>query len=147
MSPVSFGKFRASLMKALRNIGKTNGTGAPQSGNNVDSLLHELMVANTGASYFEDRKKHAKMAVLEAIDTVEFENHIREVIDTNTGVSVQVYDGEVYSLVCDIKRPALRVNDTKLRNALIRKGMSSRDVDALFNKSSDYANQPSHSRS
>jgi hypothetical protein len=135
----AFGKFRASLIKAFRNVGRTNGTAAPKSGNNVDSLMHELLVASDGASYFEARKKNAKAALFDAIDTSEVDTRVQEVAHNLIGTSVQVYVGQVYSLTCDIKRPASRMDSTKLRNALIKRGIPVKEVDKLFADSSEYS--------
>lgn len=140
----TFGKFRAALMKQLGNIGRTNGTAPLQSGNNVDPIMHELLVAQDGATYFDNRKRLAKQALLDAIDTTALDTAVSDALKANIGSNVNVYDGEVYSVTCDIKRPALRLDQTKLRTALIRKGMPVKEVDALFRAASDYS-QPAKS--
>jgi len=140
----TFGKFRLALSKALSNIGKTNGTAPGKSGNNIDPLMHELLVAQDGATYFENRKRLAKQAFLDAIDTTPLDRALAEVINTNVGGSVNVYDGELYAVTCDIKRPALRFDAVKLRTALIKRGIPVKEVNELFAKSSDYA-QPAKS--
>ena len=131
-------------MSALSKIGHVNDHKCPQTGNNIDPLLHEWLVASDAYSYFDKRRKNAQQAALDAIDTTNFEAVLREVIDTNVGTDVEVYNGEVYSLTCNIKRPALRLDATKLRSALIKKGMKPNEVDAMIRLSSDYA-QPAKS--
>ena len=127
---------RAKLRKSMDKVGRTNGHACPETTSNFDPILHELFVAGDAVAYWKKRHDDAKaeaMAIAEGLDDA-----VTSVLKTNVGTSVELATGELYSMTCDIKRPAMRLNTTALRNHLQTKlGLDKQTVDEAFDACSN----------
>lgn len=125
------GILRAKLRKALDNVGRNNGHACPETSSNIDPTLHELFVAGEAVSYWKTRHEEAKEAALAIGDGLD--DAVQSVIDTNSGTSVTLASGDLYTMTCDIKRPAMRLNQTALRNYMqTQLGLDKAAVDKAF---------------
>lgn len=131
---------RAKLRKALDNIGRNNGHACPDTTSNVDPTLHELFISAEAMAYFKtrhDEAKDAAMLMSEGLDDA-----VQSVIDMNAGTSVTLCEGDLYTLTCDISKPAMRVDQRALRNYMQTVlGLDKSVVDKAFDACSK-ANAP-----
>lgn len=105
---------RAKLRGALEKIGKTNGHACPPTGSNIDPILHELYISSECANYFKTRHDDAKAQVMELSEALD--EAVNTVIKMDTGTSITMAEGELYTLTCDISKPATRLDAKALRN-------------------------------
>lgn len=139
--PNDIGMLRAKLRKSLEAIGKNNGHACPPTKSNIDPTLHELYVTAEAMSYFKARHDKARDAALTvAFDAGELETAVERVKKNLEGESVIAAEGELYSMLVDIAKPASRLDQTKLRSMLmVKHKMSAKQVDTLLKECSDLA--------
>jgi hypothetical protein len=124
---------RSALQLTLGRVGRTNGHGPPSGGSNVDPSLHYLLADSDAYSFFDKQRKESLAAVLEMSPVDFIDDAVNNVIKTGVGTNIVVTQGKFYSLGCQIKRPSMRLDKTKLRSILLRTfGMKPVDLDQAF---------------
>lgn len=130
------GMLRAKLRRSLDNIGHNNGHACPETRSNIDPVLHELYIASECVTYFKTRFEEAKAAAMAVGDGLDAA--VQSVVDTNTGTSVTLASGDIYTLTADISKPATRLDATALRNFMQTElGISADDVARAFDECSN----------
>lgn len=135
MSTQTFAAMRSKLMAALAKIGATNGHACPQTDSNIDPIMHEYLVSTDAESFFKKRRDKAKKALLAIVDGDELSDALARVTKNDAGENgVPLATGALYRVEADIKRPAQRFDQTKLRSELMREGKTPEEVETLIDK-------------
>lgn len=117
--------FLSQLQKTLTEIGTKNGLAPPQSQDVLDPLLHEYLVATTGASIFEKRKKAALAKLIEHDQLELIEKTVNNVALTKIAQNINVFNAENYTLNLQVKSPSEKLDKVALVNSLAKLGVSS----------------------
>ena len=125
----------SEVNKALDRVGSQSGSAPEHSQDSSDEVMHEYFVSTIGESYFKKRREIAKKS-LNKIVTLEAEYRLDAAVDitkeTESGSTIQVMDGENFSLSVEIKNGATFLNMNKLRNAIMKAcALNITEVDAL----------------
>ena len=133
-------KHIATAMKlsvALDNIGRTNGHKPPDSQDPMDAVLHEYLIAATGASYFDKRKKLAREELemrMGQVAETSILNMKADVTKTSMMQRAAILKGQVYTLNVSVKSSGEMLDERLLRVALLKK-FSADEVEELINTS------------
>jgi hypothetical protein len=139
-----FASMNSALQKSLTKIGRSNGASPPDSQDPMDRLLHYYFIDKTAAKFFEAQADASKSMLL-AEGGVPLEEKIAEIlkatIKNQRGESSIIAQGQYYALSYTTRKPASRLNTTKLRNKLMLEyGLKADQLDKLFEECSDTGN-------
>lgn len=119
---------KAAVQKSFSNIGKTNGSKAPEDSSNTFSAAFELFVSKELKSMAEKRYDMAKKAA--------FEQGILDESKVIEGAEVNTYQSEFFDIGMKQSASSATLDKTLLSNNLQKAGMSEHDVNKLFVNSS-----------
>jgi hypothetical protein len=136
----------AKLVKALTKIGRTNGLAAPNSQDEMNTLLHNLYVDETAEKFFKKQKESSLKAV-QAYDEKIEDRVTKAVADTKKQDSAQdvvLADSPDYTLTLTTRKGAASFKKEKAIVYLRKIGWSQDQVDGFVSACTD-SNEPAKS--
>lgn len=122
---------RAAINRYLSACGKRNGHSCPQTGSNLDPILHHLMVS----SVMKTRgKKEYELALENTIRDLEICEE-----DFVPGDDKTLVAGTAYSLQVKVSSPRKTIDAKILVAELLRRGVNSYIIDTAVNKATKTA--------
>jgi hypothetical protein len=130
----------SALQKAMKTIGRNNGTKVPESQDPLDAVLHEYYVSKMGEKVFGDRAKEAKDEMLKSI-TEDTKDRINAILAStkknNAGEGAIVGGGQFYVLDFSTRRGSVRLDPAALKVRLaVDYNIKMEDIEKLFEECS-----------
>src|SRR5712664_1783567 len=135
-----------NIVNALERIGRTNGTSLPEVQppediNDKDAwqkdreASFELLVSQQIASYAEKRVEKAKSGVRQTFN--------EEIAKISPGTSNTIVRGNM-ALNIEVRKPPSRLDKALLSSALLKRGMSTEEVDKIIEEGSASTKAPTY---
>jgi hypothetical protein len=129
--------FKNDLQTHIHNLGVKNGKfKLTSSQHTLDPLLHEGFIGDNLQSIGKQRRETARDQLKK-----ELYPDIGRIIETtrklNTTQNETLLETGNYRMDIQCKRPSVKLDTTRLRNELIKRGMSMHDVDVLWAECSE----------
>lgn len=138
LSSRTMNTLRDKINISFAEIGVSNGTKMPKSGDNREPIAWELWVAHHLASYADKRKRVAEAAAIKA--GVIFD---KEKDPKPAGTDAVIYNGEVVSISVLVRQPTTRVDVDKLMAVLKARGVKQKILDEGVEQAT-VTNRPAH---
>lgn len=130
---------RIALQRALSKIGRSNGHSPQPGGSNLDPLMHYYLVDTEAEAFFKAQRRASRTEMFAALP----EDASKKMNELITAAKRQkmgqpiavVAASDRYTLNATTKKPAAKLNTTKLRNELMKDDRYTREeVSRLFKK-------------